>query len=132
MYPKKLEIGILDHMNNTFRKAVFQISVDVALSNHADNKNLFAIIENKENIKSLSLSDIRAVKNYFYKNLMVLNREKCHDMCFRKNVDDNEALNVDDFNIKNRKEVEISGIKTDRNSTFSNHIKTVSRKSGKE
>ena len=51
---------------------------------------------------------------------------------FQKNVDDNEALNVDDVNIKNRKELEISGIKIDRNSTFSNHTQTVCRKSGRK
>ena len=51
---------------------------------------------------------------------------------FQKNFDDNEALNVDDVNIKNRKELEISGIKIERNSTFSNHTQTVCRKSGRK
>ena len=31
VYPIKLKIGMLDHMNNTFRNTVFQISVDVPL-----------------------------------------------------------------------------------------------------
>ena len=31
VYPTKLKIGMLDHMNNTFRNTVFQISVDVSL-----------------------------------------------------------------------------------------------------
>ena len=60
---------------------------------------------------------------------MVFDPGKCHYMCFGKKVDDNEALNVDDVNI-NRNKAEISGIKIDRNLTFSNHIKTVFRKSG--
>ena len=29
MYPIKLKIGILDHMNNTFRNTVVQMSIDV-------------------------------------------------------------------------------------------------------
>ena len=78
------------------------------------------------------LSDIRTVKISFYENLTVLNPEKYNDKCVKKNVDDNEALNVDDVNIKNRKELEISGIKIERNSTFSNHTQTVCRKSGRK
>ena len=34
MYPMKLKIGMLDHMNNTFQNIVFQISVDVPLKVH--------------------------------------------------------------------------------------------------
>ena len=30
----KLKIGMLDHMNNTFRNTVFQIPVDVPLKRH--------------------------------------------------------------------------------------------------
>ena len=31
MYRIKLKLGMLDHMNNTFRNTVFKISVDVPL-----------------------------------------------------------------------------------------------------
>ena len=31
VYPIKLKLGMLDHMNNTFRNTAFQISVDVPL-----------------------------------------------------------------------------------------------------
>ena len=32
VYPIKLKLGMLDHMNNTFRDTVFSISVDVPLN----------------------------------------------------------------------------------------------------
>ena len=31
MYPIKLKLDMIDHMNNTFRRTVFQISADVLL-----------------------------------------------------------------------------------------------------
>ena len=40
MYPINLKLGMLDHMNNTFRDTVFSISVDVPL-----NQEFFGIIK---------------------------------------------------------------------------------------
>ena len=47
-----------------------------------------------------------------------------------QNVDDNEALNFNDTNIKNSKEVESLGIKMERNLCFNIHTKRVCSKTG--
>ena len=40
VYPINLKLGMLDHMNNTFRDTVFSISVDVPL-----NQEFFGMIK---------------------------------------------------------------------------------------
>ena len=84
--------------------------------------NLFVIGKNKEDIKSLLLLDFEIVNNWFYENFMILNPEKSHYMCLGKNLDDNEVLNFNNLIIESSKEVEILGIKIDKNLNFNNHI----------
>ena len=61
---------------------------------------------------------------------MILNPEKSHYMCLGKNLDDNEVLNFNNLIIESSKEVEILGIKIDKNLNFNNHIKSIFRKAG--
>ena len=63
---------------------------------------------------------------------MILNPGKSHYMCLGKNLDDNEMLNFNNLAIKNSKEVQILGIKTDNNLNFNNHIKPICRKVGQK
>ena len=53
-------------------------------------------------------------------------------MCIGQKVDDPETLNLNNFAIKNRKEVEILGITLDRNLNVHIHIKNICRKAGKK
>ena len=53
-------------------------------------------------------------------------------MCIGKNVSDSEFLNLNELNLKNCKEVEILGIKLDRNLNFKRHIKNICRKAGQK
>ena len=110
---------------------VFFIQYSV-LSNYADVNNLFVIGKNKEDITSLLLLDFEIVNNWFYENFMILNPEKSHYMCLGKNLDDNEVLNFNNLIIESSKEVEILGIKIDKNLNFNNHIKSVCRKAGRK
>ena len=110
---------------------VFFIQYSV-LSNYADDNNLFVIGKNKEDIKSLLLLDFEIVNNWFYENFMILNPEKSHYMCLGKNLDDNEVLNFNNLIIESSKEVEILGIKIDKNLNFNNHIKSICRKAGQK
>ena len=110
---------------------VFFIQYSV-LSNYADDNNLFVIGKNKEDIKSLLLLDFEIVNNWFYENFMILNPEKSHYMCLGKNLDDNEVLNFSNLIIESSKEVEILGIKIDKNLNFNNHINSTCRKAGQK
>ena len=49
-----------------------------------------------------------------------------------KNLDDNEVLNFNSLIIESSKEVEILGIKIDKNLNFNNHIKSICRKPGQK
>ena len=51
---------------------------------------------------------------------MILNPEKSHYMYLGKNLDVNEVLNFNNLIIESNKEVEILGIKIDRNLNFNN------------
>ena len=53
-------------------------------------------------------------------------------MCLGKNLDDNEALNLNNLIIQRSEELEVLGIKIDKNLNFSNHIKSICRKAGQK
>ena len=48
------------------------------LSNYADDSNLYAIGNDKEETKKALVKDFQTVINWFYENYMVLNIGKCH------------------------------------------------------
>ena len=102
------------------------------LSNYVDDNNLFVIGKNKEDIKSVLLLDFEIVNNWLYENFMILNREKSRYVCLGKHLDDNEVLNFNNLITKSSKEVEILGIKIDKNLNFNNHIKSICRKAGQK
>ena len=103
-----------------------------ALSNYADDNNLFSIDKNKDEVKTFLSSDFKIINNWFYENVLVLNPEKNHFMCIDQKIDDAETLNFNNLAIKNSKEVEILGITLDRNMNFHTHIKNICRKAGQE
>ena len=54
MYPIKLKLDMIDHMNNTFRRTVFQISVDLLL---IQNFHILKYGLTEQNPKLLKLED---------------------------------------------------------------------------
>ena len=44
------------------------------------------------------LYDFRAVNNWFYENVMILNPGKCHVMSIGKDTHDKDGFNYDGFN----------------------------------
>ena len=120
-------------INNKFSSEIDVIArVQCTLSNYADNNNLSISGEDKELIKSMLSSDFMIVEGWFFEYYMILNPEKCYFMCIGKNVNDSELLNLNNLNLKNPKEVEISGITLDRNLNFKRHIKKICRKAGQK
>ena len=79
-----------------------------------------------------TVTDFEIVNNWFYENFMILNPEKSRYMCLGKNLDDNEVLNFNNIIIESSKEVEILGIKIDKNLNFNNLIKSICRKAGQK
>ena len=63
---------------------------------------------------------------------MILIPKKSHYMRLGKNLDDNEVLNFNDFIIESSNNVEILGIKIDKNLNFNNNIKLICRKVGQK
>ena len=74
--------------------------------------------KNKDQVKTFLSSDFKIINNWFYENFMVLNPEKSNFLCIGQKTDDAETLNFNNLAIKNNKEVEILGIKLDRNMNF--------------
>ena len=58
------------------------------LSNYADDSNLYAIGNDKEETKRALVKDFQTVINWFYENYMILNTGKCHYTCMGKDVEE--------------------------------------------
>ena len=64
------------------------------LSNYADDNNLYAIGNDKEEIKRALVKDFQTVIYWFHENYMILNTEKCHYMCMGKDVEEKKTLQI--------------------------------------
>ena len=101
------------------------------LSNYADDNNLYAIGNDKEETKRALVKDFQTVINLFYENYLIVNTEKCHYKCM--GVEENETSQISSQQkIINSKEVEILEIKIDRKLSFYQHIKNISKKAGQK
>ena len=81
------------------------------LSNYADDNNLYAIGNNKEETKRELSEDFQTVIDWLYENYMILNTGEWHLKCMGKDVSENETLQIPNQQkmISSRK-VEILGI----------------------
>ena len=102
------------------------------ISNYADDNTMYCIGKDKERINSLLEQDFQLAAEWFYKNGMVLNPDKCHYMCLGSNVDGTEELNSLSYKLNNSKEEKMLGIVIDRNLKFENHIDSICRKASQK
>ena len=63
-----------------------------ALSNYADDNDLFATGTDIQIINQMLLSDFRTVNSWFYENFMILNPGKCHVMFVGKDTHDEDVF----------------------------------------
>ena len=118
---------------NLFINDLILFLYTAVLSNYADDNNLYAIGNDKEETKRALVNDFQAVINWFYESYIILNTEKCHYMCMGKDVDENETLQISSQQkMINCKEVEILWIKIDRKLSFHQHIESMSKKPGQK
>ena len=118
---------------NLFINDLILFLYTAVLSNYADDNNLYAIGNDKEETKRALVKDFQTLINWFYENYMILNTEKCHYMCMGKDVEENKTLQISSpQKMINSKEVEILGIKIDRKLSFHQHIKSISKKAGQK
>ena len=57
------------------------------LSNYADDNSLYNTGKDLKLVKSVLVNDVRPVSEWFYEKFMILNPNKCHYMCIRKNTE---------------------------------------------
>ena len=69
---------------NLFINDLILFLYTAVLSNYADDNNLYAIGNDKEETKRALVKDFQTVINWFHENYMILNTEKCHNMCMTK------------------------------------------------
>ena len=79
------------------------------LSNYADDNSLYNTGKDLELVRSALVNDFRAVTEWFYENFMILNPNKCHDMCTRKNTE-RDIFKFENACFENSKEEVILGI----------------------
>ena len=102
------------------------------ISNYADDNTMYCIGKDKARINSLLEQDFQLAAEWFYKNGMVLNPDKCHYMCLGSNVDGTEEFNSLSYKLNNSKEEKMLGIVIDRNLKFENHIDSICRKASQK
>ena len=63
---------------NLFINDLILFLYTTVLSNYANDNNLYAIGNDKEQTKRALVKDFQTVINWLYQNHMILNTEKCH------------------------------------------------------
>ena len=84
-----------------------------------------------ELVKSVLVKDVSAVKEWFYKNFMILNPNKCHSMSIGKNTE-SDVFKFENVCLENTKEKLIVGITIDNKLGFDSHIKSMCREAGQK
>ena len=107
---------------NLFMNDIFLFVCFSTLSNHADDKNLFATGTDIQLINQMLLSDLMTVNKWFYEKFMILNPE-CDFMSIGKDSHDEDVFYYDNFTLKHSNEEEILGVTIHRKLTFQQHIK---------
>ena len=77
---------------NLFINDLFIFICFSALSNYADDNNLFTTGIDIQLINQMLLSDLKIVNNWFYENFMILNPGKCHFMSIGKDTHDEDVF----------------------------------------
>ena len=79
---------------NLFINDLILFLYTAVLSNYADDNNLYAIGNDKEETKRALVKDFQTVINWFYENYMIFNTEKCRHMSMGKDLEENEPLQI--------------------------------------
>ena len=117
---------------NLFINDLFLLICFSILNNYADDNNVFATGIDIQLIKQMLLSNFRAVNNWFYENVMILNPGKYYFMSIDKGTRDEDVFYYNNLTLKNSNEEEILGVIIDRKLTFHQHIKKMCRKAGQK
>ena len=105
---------------NIFINDLFLIIEKCTLCNYADENTLYACHQTLDDVIVALRRDFSKLSEWFHKNSMVLNPEKCHFMVL--GTKDNIDFTHDGVVIKNSSQVKILGILIDNKLSFKNHI----------
>ena len=94
---------------------------------YADDNTLYAFGYNLEEIRNTLRFDFDLVLKWFEENYFILNADKYHFICIRKDTK-NETFIFNNFIFNNSNEEEILGISIDNKLTCKSYIKILSSK----
>ena len=126
--PKGSILGPL--LFNIFINDIFCFEDKSYLSNYADDNVLYAFGSNMTKVKDKLSQDLPKLSEWFTKNFMILNPDKCYHMCLGKDTV-NDILKFCDKELKSSKLETVLKIEIDQKLTFSCHVKTLSSKAAK-
>ena len=115
---------------NIFINDIFYFEDKSYLSNYADDNVLYAFGSNMTEVKDKLSQDLPKLSEWFTKNFMILNPDKCYHMCLGKDTV-NDILKFCDKELKSSKLETVLKIEIDQKLTFSCHVKTLSSKAAK-
>ena len=106
---------------NIFLNDLFLFISNSSLSNYADDNTLYTFGDNLEKIKDNLRNSFDTMHQWFYKNDMVLNTEKCHFMCLGNNIEIGLFL-FHNILVENSKEQTIVGVTIDKKLYLKSHL----------
>ena len=92
---------------------------------------MYSIDNTIESVKKALSNDFRIIQNWFQENLMVLNTNKCHCMCFGIGGENDDFI-FGGIKLPNSCEEKILGVIIDNKLKFDPHIKSMCKKSAQK
>ena len=103
---------------------IFLYPQETFLSNCAYDNTLYSIGNTIESIKKALSYNFRIIQNWFHANLMVLNAEKCHYLCFGTRSENDDFI-LDGIKLPNSYDEKILGKVIDNELKSGPHIRSI-------
>ena len=110
---------------------MFLYPEETFLSNYAGDNTLYSIGNTIESVKKALSRVFRIIENWFHENLTVINRKKCHYMCFRIGSENDDFI-FDGIKLPNSCVEKILGVIIDNLLKFDPHIRNMSKKAAQK
>ena len=97
------------------------------ICNFVDNNSLYLVEDNLKDVKTIVKKNFKLVQVQFYKNRMVQNPVKFHNLTTNKDTS-NESIKLGKKTLHAEAEQKLLGKKIDKDLKFQNHTKSIIKK----
>ena len=123
--PQRSVLGPL--LFNLYINDLFMFVKDAQICNYVDETTIYACDSNIEHIIKTLESDALKIAEWFPRNCMKLNEDKCHLMVFGDKSND-VSLNIGKITIEKSTEEKVLGVILDKKLCFKQQVKSICKK----